>query len=160
MSAQTSYSLAQAKAYAGGIFALATNEISSRSVEGVAGFGFGVAVSRGTNKEKQAIAGGATGFLGITVRDLSREGAVNTGDIQYNETETAGIMRRGSIWAICPTGATPGDPVKYINSTGVLDSGVAVAGETQLEAATWETTTVAGELGVIRIEASVTSAGS
>ena len=160
MSAQTSYSLAQAKAYAGGIFALATNEISSRAVEGVAGFGFGVAVSRGTDKEKQAVVGGATGFLGIAVRDLGREGAANTGDIKYSETETAGIMRHGSIWAICPSGAVPGDLVNYVDATGVLDSGVAVVGETQLDGATWETTTVAGELGVIRIETTSTTAGS
>jgi len=159
MSAQTSYSIKQPKAYAGLIYAQAPHDIVSRMVETVAGIGFGVAVSRGTDKERQIVAGG-TDFLGITIRSLDKEGAANTGDIQWNETEAAGILRDGYIWAVCPAGCNPGDAVKYTDATGVLDAGAAAAGETQLDGAQWETVAAAGELAVIRIETSATTAGS
>lgn len=159
MSAQTSYSIKQPKAYAGLIYAQAPHDIVSRLVETVAGIGFGVAVSRGTDKERQIVAGG-TDFLGITIRSLDKEGAANTGAIQWNETESAGVIRDGYIWAVCPAGCNPGDAVKYTNATGVLDAGAAAAGETQLDGATWETVATAGELAVIRIETSATTAGA
>lgn len=159
MSAQTSYSIKQPKAYAGLIYAQAPHDIVSRMVETVAGIGFGVAVSRGTDKERQIVAGG-TDFLGITIRSLDKEGAANTGAIQWNETEAAGILRDGYIWAVCPAGCNPGDAVKYTNATGVIDAGAAAAGETQLDGAQWETVAAAGELAVIRIETSATTAGA
>lgn len=158
MSAQTSYALKQSVAYAGMIFALGEKSICSRSVETAAGIGFGVAVSRGTDKERQVVVGG-TDFIGITVRDLHKEGSAN-GAIKWNENETAAVMRSGEIWCVCPTGCNPGDAVNYVNTTGVLDSGAAVAGETQLDGAYWDSTASAGELAVIRIETSATTAGS
>lgn len=160
MSAQTSYARNIPKAYAGLIYALAPHDNISRDVEGAAGIEFGVAVSRGTDKDRQALPGGATGFLGITYRDLGREGAANTGAIKYSEKETAGIMRNGYIWAVCPTGCNPGDPVNYVDATGILDSGAAVAGETLINRATWETTAAAGELAVIRLDGTDTTAGA
>lgn len=159
MSAQTSYSIKQPGAYAGLIYAQAPHDIVSRDVETVAGIGFGVAVSRGTDKERQIVAGG-TDFLGITIRSLDKEGAANTGAIQWNETESAGVIRNGYIWAVCPAGCNPGDAVKYTNATGVINAGAAAAGETQLDGAQWETVAAAGELAVIRIETSATTAGA
>ena len=159
MSAQLSYDINQAVAYAGLIYAQAPHDIISRDVETVAGIAFGVAVSRGTDKDKQTILGG-TDFIGITIRSLEREGAANTGAIEYSETETAGILRNGYIWALCPTGCVPGDSVNYVDATGVLDSGTAVAGETQLDGAEWDSTASAGGLAVIRLNSLNTTAGS
>ena len=150
MSAQTSYSIKQPKAYVGLIYAQAPHDIVSRDVETVAGIGFGVAVSRGTNAERQIVAGGSD-FLGITIRSLDKEGAANTGAIQWNEKEAAGVLRSGYIWAVCPTGCNPGDAVKYTDATGVIDAGAPGAGETAIANAQWETVAVAGELAVIRI---------
>lgn len=147
MSAQTSYSINQAIAYAGMIFAQAPSDIMSASVEGASGIGFGVAVSRGTDKEKQIVAGGDGTFVGVTVRDLGREGS-NTGAIKYSETETAPVMRYGYIWVTCPTGCNPGDAAKYTDATGIIDSGAAGAGETDITGATFETVAAAGELAV------------
>lgn len=149
MAAQTSYSINQAKAYAGMLYAQAPHQISSFTVETAAGIPFGVAVSRGTDKESQAVLGGSD-YVGITVRSLEREGG-NAGTVQYSEKETAGVLREGFVWAICPTGCTAGDSVNYTTATGVLDAGTAGAGEAQIAGATWETTTAAGELGVIRL---------
>lgn len=159
MTVQTSYDLDQAVAYAGLIYAQAPHDISSRAVETAAGIGFGLAVSRGTDKEKEAVLGG-TDFLGISVRALDREGAINTGDIEYKQYESMSILRKGYIWAVCPDGCTAGDPVNYVNATGVFGAGAAVAGETQLDGAVWDTSAAAGELAVIRIETLDTTAGS
>ncbi len=159
MSAQTSYSINQRIALAGMLAAVHNHDIISRSIETAAGADFGIAVSRGTDKDKQAVIGGATGFLGITVRSLERENA-NDDTVKYSETETAGILREGYIYAICPAGCNPGNLVKYTDATGVLDAGVAAVGETQLNGAIWDTTAAAGELAIIRLAGIDTTAGS
>ena len=152
MSAQTSYAINQAIAYAGLIYAQNPSDIISRSVETVAGIPFAVVVSRGTDKDKQCILGGTTGILGITVRSLDREADDAAGAIEYAELETAAIMREGYIWAVCPTGCVPGDAVNFVEATGVLDSG-APSGttETGLDACYWDSTAAAGELAILRV---------
>ena len=159
MPAQTSYSIRQGKAYAGLIYAQAPHDIVSRAVETAAGVAFGVAVTRGTDPDKQVVLATSANFLGITIRSLEKEGG-DAGAIRWNVKETAGIMRVGYIWAVCPTGCVPGNAVKYTDGTGVLDSGAACASETQLNGATWETTASAGELAVVRIQTSAVTAGS
>ncbi len=158
MSVQTSYQINQPIAYAGLIYAQNPKDIVSRLVEGSAGINFGVAVSRGTDAENQILLGGAV-FQGITIRSLDKEGVVNTGVIKWNEFEAAGVLRDGYIWAVCPTGCVPGDVVNYVIATGILDSGAAVAGENALDDAFWDTTTAAGELGVIRLNGLDVTAG-
>lgn len=160
MSAQTSYTINQPVAYAGLIYAQAPHDIFSLSVETVAGIDFAVAVKRGTDLERQCDLAGSADFIGITIRSLDREGVVNTGAIKYNENETAGVMRKGYVWAVCPAGCNPGDAVKYTDDTGVLDAGSAGVGETQLDGATWETVASAGELAVVRLESEAVTAGS
>lgn len=152
MSAQTSYGINQPVAYAGQLFAQSPHDIISRLVEGAAGIGFGVVVSRGTDKDTQALIGGTTGILGITVRALDRESDDAAGAIEYAETESAAIIRDGYIWAVCPTGCVPGDAVNYTEATGVLDSGAPVGvGETGLDDCYWDSTASAGELAVLRV---------
>lgn len=152
MSAQTSYSINQPVAYAGLIYALHPHDIDSMSVETAAGIAFGVAVSRGTDPDRQIVLGGDAAFYGITIRSLEREGDDAAGAISYSEKETAGVMRKGYIWVVCPTGCVPGDSVKYNDTTGVIDAGVAGAGETQLNNASFETTAAAGGLAVLKLE--------
>jgi len=159
MSAQTSYDIRQGKAYAGLIYAQAPHDIVSRSVETVAGIGFGVAVTRGTDADKQIVPAASADFLGVTIRSLEQEGG-EAGAIKWDVKETAGVMRSGYIWAVCPTGCVPGDAVNYADGTGVLDSGAAGAGSTSLDGASWETTAVAGELAVVRLSTSAVTAGA
>lgn len=160
MSAQTSYTIKQGKAYAGLLYDLAPHNIISRAVEPSAGIDFGVAVTRGTDADKQIDFAGSADFLGITVRSLENEGAANTGDLNYSQYKTAAVLREGYIWVVCPAGCVPGDDVKYTDGTGVLDAGAAGAGETQLDGASWETTAAAGELAVLRLDTSAVTAGS
>ena len=159
MAAQTTYSIRQGKAYAGLIYAQAPHDIVSRAVETAAGVAFGVAVTRGTDADKQIVPAASADFLGITIRSLEKEGGT-AGAIQWNAKETAGVMRSGYIWAVCPTGCVPGDAVNYADGTGVLDSGAAGAGSTSLDGASWETTAVAGELAVVRLSTSAVTAGA
>jgi len=160
MSAQTSYDRSIQRAVAGLIYALFPSSILSRAIETVAGAGFGIAVSRGTDKDTQAAIGG-TDLLGITVRVLDMEGAANTGALKYSETDTAAIMNDGYIWAVCPTGCTPGDLVNYVAATGVLDSGAAAgAGERLINGAYWDSTAAAGGLAVLRIVSTATTVGA
>lgn len=152
MSAQLTYEINQAVAYAGLIYAQAPKDVLSLSVEGAAGIEFGIACSRGTDASRQVVAGGDDTFIGITVRDLDREGAANTGAVKYLETETAAIIRFGYVWVVCPSGCNAGDPANYVDATGVIDSGAAIAGETDIVGATFETTAAAGELAVLRLK--------
>jgi len=157
MSAQLSYDINQPVAYAGLIYAQAPHDIISRDAE--AAIGFGVAVGRGANPDKQCVAGGvAADYLGISIRSLEREGASN-GAVQYEATETVGIIRTGYVWAVCPAGCVPGDGVLYTSANGVLDAGAAGAGAVSIDGAAWQTTTAAGELGVIRLGPGTATAG-
>ena len=160
MSAQLSYAINQGKAYAGLIYAQAPHDIVSRAIETAAGIQFGVAVKRGTDADTQAVLATSADYMGVTIRSLENEGAANTGNIKWDFKSTAGIMRSGYIWAVCPTGCSPGDPVNYADGTGILDSGTAGVGETQLNGATWETTATAGELAVLRLDTFSVTAGS
>lgn len=153
MTAQTSYAILQPVAYAGQIVDLAPRNVISRSIETALGAAFGIIVSRGTDKDKQAVIGGTTGILGVTVRALDQEGAANTGAIKYDVTDTAAIMRNGYIWVICPTGCVPGDPVNFVEATGVIDSGApSGTGETGLDDFFFDSTAAAGELAVLRVK--------
>ena len=153
MSAQTTYAINQAVAYAGAIFANAPKDVISRAVETAAGIAFGVVVSRGTDKDKECILGGTTGILGVSIRSLDREADDAAGAIEYSQYETAGIMRDGYIWAVCPTGCVPGDAVNFVEATGVLDSGApAGVGETGLDDCFWDSTAAAGELAILRVK--------
>jgi hypothetical protein len=158
MSGQNSYDLRQASGYAGQVYSDAPKDIITRAVETAAGIDFGVAVSQGAADDQATL--GGTAYLGVSIRSLDQEGAANTGAIKWDETEAMGILRTGYIYAVCPTGCVPMDAVKFTNTTGALDSGVAGVGETQLNGGTWQYTAAAGEIGVIRLESTLTTAGS
>jgi len=153
MSPQLSYDINTVIGYPGLVFDLGPHDIDSRSAEGVDGIKFGIALSRGTNKDKQVLPGNNSDFFGISIRSLDREGAVNTGVIKYLEFETVGVLRSGAIRIICPTGCVPGDDVFYNVDDGVLDS-VELGGpeNIQLRGAIWDSIASAGELGIILLE--------
>ncbi len=140
------------------------NEIVSRAAQVTppAQIVFGLVVGRGTNPDDQAIPGGSpTNFLGVTVRSVGKEGIQNALVLAYSNTEAMAIMREGRIFATCPTGCVPGDVVNFVNATGVLDSGAAIADETNIVGASWESTTAAGKVGLLRLKRdSALTAGS
>lgn len=160
MVAQISYSINQPIAVHGQLYSLSPNDIVSRLAEGVAGIGVGVAVSRGTDVDRQMVLGGATNYLGITVRSLDRENDVNTGDVIFLETAAASVLRKGYIYLICPAGCAAGALAFYDDTTGIVNAGTAGAGETQITNAYWDTTAAAGEIAVLVLETTANTAGS
>lgn len=148
---QLAYSLSIGIGVEGQIYAQFPSEITSKAVETVAGIAPARVVSRGT-ADNQVVLGGTTPF-GITVRSLDIEGAVNTNNAHYDQYKTAPIMLEGYIVCACPTGCSPGDPVNYVEATGVLDSGAASGtGETALDDCSWESSAAAGALAVLRVK--------
>ena len=150
MSAQTSYGLSQANALAGLLYSTEKGDRITRAAEGAADIPFGYAVSRGTNADTQAVAGG-TSFLGITIRSLDQEGSAQTGDLAYRPTQAMAVMRAGYIWVAVAAGCVPGDVAKYVTATGAIDSGAPVVGEAAIPGGTFETTATAGTLALLRI---------
>lgn len=150
MVAQTSYELNIGKGYNGQLYSANDYNYTkiSRIAEGL--IEFGRATSRGTDLENQVEQGG-NDYQGIAFRSLDREGEIFTGKIQYNDKDTVGLLVVGYIWLVCPAGCTAGDPVKYDPDTGILDAGVALAGEIQLDNAAWESTASAGDIAYVYV---------
>jgi len=155
MSVQTSYSRLMDPRIHGTLNDLNDNEIQSGAAE--VAIPVGIAVANGT-AEGQVVLASDADFLGIAIRDLRREGVINTGNLDYLVEENVSVLRSGRINLTCPTGCTVGDPVNFVDATGVIDAGAPVAGETAIGGATWETTTAAGEVGIVRLPDSVTIA--
>jgi len=151
MSGQTSYSINTANAVAGLVADIGFNEIDSFIAE--VEVAFGIIVSRGTNSGQcdPGIGAGAGLVLGVSVRDLAREGALNSGDVSYAAEDVAAVMRSGQINVVIPSGGSAGDVLNFVDATGVIDAGVAIAGETDLTGWTLEADVVAGAVGVIRL---------
>ena len=158
MSVQLSYSRDMDPRIHGSLNDLNNNEVQSGAAE--AAIAVGVAVKNGT-AEGQVLTATATDFIGVAIRDISREGVLNTGSLDYIAEENVSVLRSGRINLTCPAGCSVGDLVNYVDATGVIDAGAAAAGETQIGGATWETTTAAGEVGIVRFKGDLTlTAGS
>lgn len=148
MVAQTAYTTSIANATPGLLADINNNEIDSFLAEGA--IPFGVVVQRGTSDKQVTVGGDALG-IGISIRDLSREGAQGSGNVSYADEETVGVLRRGKIFVTIPSGGSAGDPINYVDATGVIDAGVPVAGETAIAGATLEEDVAAGGIGAIRV---------
>ncbi len=155
MSAQTTYQRDIDARIHGSLNDLNDNELQSNNAE--AAIAIGIAVSRGTNEDDVVPAVDAE-FIGISIRDLSQEAIIITDVIPYVADDNVSVLRSGRINLTCPTGCTAGDLVLFADGTGVIDSGTAGAGATQIGGATWETTTAAGEVGIVRVPSTVTIA--
>lgn len=140
---QTSYPIEQAAAFHGQLYSSFDNDVFSAAAE--TEVDFGIVVSRGTDPDNQVVPGGALG-VGISVRSLEREGVAGSGLISYAATETVGYVRNGYIYITCVDGCVPGDQVVYTAASGVIGTGAI-----DLVGAFWQSTTPAGEIGLIRI---------
>lgn len=147
MAAQTTYTQDAAKALPGLVaYGYGPNEIVSKKAEGA--FNFGLVVVRGTSDTQVKLNG--TVQFGVSVRDIHRENT-STPATLYQDEDVAAIMKRGYIWATIADAGVPGNALNFVNATGVIGVGTAVAGETDLTGWTLETTVGAGELGLIRV---------
>ena len=150
MSAQTSYQINTNKRIHGSLSDLQNSEVDTYAAEG-GEIGLGVVVSKGTDPEQQAVLGGVAP-VGITLRDLTREGKPVTAVLTYDETEEMSVLKAGRVNITLPAGGNPGDALKYNTTTGVIDVGAPGAGEAVLAGAQIRTVTVAGGVAEIRYE--------
>ena len=125
-----------------GMLADETNWASdTRIVETVAGIGFGLGVSQGTNDNGCIIGGSA--YVGVTRADptLARADlapATSPGIDTYSKGDNAGVLTMGDIWVNCYASVTPATAsVTFEASTGKLG----IAGTT-IPNARWMTTAV------------------
>lgn len=120
MPLQTSYAERLAPAVAGQVANMRSRDAITRNCETAAGIGFGLAVSRGADKERGAVLGGAlTVFLGVSMKDITLVSDVAD---EYQENENVGILTQGEIWVQVTGSPDPSDPVDYDTTTGVFSA--------------------------------------
>jgi len=112
---------------------------------------FGYAVIRGTDTELQAKAGGGSNIIGIAMRSQVSE-RDSSGVDKIHDEQPFEVLRDGMTIATASNGCTPGAAVCVVNATGVLKSGAAGSGETQLRGCVWESTASAGNYAKIKVD--------
>lgn len=140
--------------YAGGLVDENTAIIETR-VNGAAGaIDFGLAVARLNDKECKVIAADGDDIVGISVRHAIRS-ANSSGVVNYVQYDAVPVLRSGYIYVTALENAVPGDAVISVTAQGgqlgSTTGGAAGAGRVVVPNATWETTTTAGEIGIVRI---------
>ena len=144
---QTNYKQYMGKAYAGMIADVQfQNNIVSRVLESATIYP-GLIVSRGTDKERQVVVGGAAA-IGAVVRSLDAENnAAN--ELQYAAKDTLGIMVAGVIWVELANTGSPGDAICYATATGIVSAGAPGGGQVALNGRLDSEVTANGDLARI-----------
>lgn len=140
--------------YAGQIVDTNPATIESKTNDQATAIDFGVAVARSAADDTcKAPAADGDKIIGISVRHAIRP-ADSSGNVTYAQKDSVPIMRSGYIYATAYENATRGDGVISVTAqSGKLGSttgGAAGAGRVAVPGATWETTTSAGQIGIIR----------
>lgn len=115
--------------------------------ETVAGIGLGRAVSEGTNA-RGVVLGGATKFVGVSVKDITIIPASGTVVDLYPRYSNMGVMAEGDLWVRPVAAVTHGAPATYDSTTGQLNpvaAGVAIPGSRYITSAS------AGQLAILRL---------
>lgn len=137
-----------AKAEAGGKYDIRPDVVTSFAAEGAVPFG--LAVTRGTNKDKQCVVvdAAADPFLGVALKTHT---IVQTGDVaQYEDTDTVSVLQFGACWVEVTSDVAAGAPA-YVDITNgkftdVSTDNLAVPG------GKFFTTATSGNLAVLEIQ--------
>lgn len=116
---------------------------------------FGVAVARSAaDNTCKAPAADGDKIVGISVRHAIRP-ADSSNNVTYAQKDAVPVLRDGFVYATAYENATRGDGVISVTAqSGKLGSttgGAAGTGRVAVPGATWETTTTAGSIGIVRI---------
>ncbi len=117
---------------------------------------FGSAVARGAvNYSCKAPTADGDAIIGIAIRHVVMV-ADTSGNVAYLQNATVPVLLSGDIYAVPVANVVAGDGVISVTaSNGTLSgttAGAAGAGRVAVPGATWETTTTAGQVGMIRIK--------
>jgi hypothetical protein len=143
-------------AYSGMIANMVPNTIISLSNEAAQVIDFGYAVVRGAaNDTCKAPSADGDVVIGISVRNSTIHAATTAGEVTYTRYDSVAIMREGYIHAVAAENTTRGTGVLSLTAQfgklGAVSAGAAGAGRVAVTNATWETTTTAGSVGLVRI---------
>lgn len=108
---QTSYTQDFVVAQVGQIADISNRVIDSFAAEGQ--IGFGIAVARGTNKQKQVIPFLGTGFVGISVFEHNENGL-------YKDEDSVSVMTSGRIYVTTAATVVAGTTAYAVNATGAI----------------------------------------
>lgn len=108
---QTSYTQDYVIGQAGQIADISDRTIDSFAAEGE--IGFGIAVARGTNKQKQVIPFAGTGFVGISVFEHNENGL-------YKDEDSVSVMTSGRIYVTTAATVVAGTTAFAVNATGAI----------------------------------------
>ena len=108
---QTSYTQDYVIGQAGQIADISDITIDSFAAEGE--IGFGIAVARGTNKQKQVIPFAGTGFVGISVFEHNENGL-------YKDEDSVSVMTSGRIYVTTAATVVAGTTAYAVNATGAI----------------------------------------
>ena len=141
--------------YAGEVVNMHANVIDSKTNEGTIAIDFGNAVARGTtdNTIKAPTVDGDK-IIGISVRHVTMV-ADASGNVNYPRYSSVPHIRDGYTYVTAFENAVRGDGVISVTAQngklGSTTGGAAGAGRVAVPNATWETTTTAGNIGIVRI---------
>lgn len=91
-------------------------DISNRTIDSFAAEGeiaFGIAVARGTNKQKQVIPFAGTGFVGVSVFEHNENGL-------YKDEDSVSVMTSGRIYVTTAATVVAGETAYAVNATGLF----------------------------------------
>lgn len=98
-------------------------DISDRTIDSFAAQGtiaFGIAVARGTNKQKQVIPFAGSGFVGISVFEHNENGL-------YKDDDSVSVMTSGRIYVTTAATVVAGETAYAVNATGAITNAAANA---------------------------------
>jgi len=146
---QRTYRPQQAAGLAGLIVDETRASVSTYQCGTSAGIGFGLAVSQGSGSDTQAVIGGASKFIGLTVRDVTLDGlpidplldAIAPVDT-YQQYANMAVMHTGHMWVVAHAIVAAGDALFYASADGTLSN--SASGEAAFGYIDFTTNPVAG----------------
>lgn len=108
---QTSYTQDYVIGQVGQIADISDRVIDSFAAEGT--IAFGIAVARGTNKQKQVIPFAGSGFVGISVFEHNENGL-------YKDDDSVSVMTSGRIYVTTAATVVAGETAYAVNATGAI----------------------------------------
>jgi hypothetical protein len=141
--------------YDGQIATLNPHVTDSKINESATAIQFGRAVARGAEDNTAKVpAADSDQIIGIAARQLVGVADQN-GVTAYAQGVAVPVLKLGFVFATAAEATTRGDGVISITAgggtLGSVTGGAAGTGRVAIPGATWETSTAAGEIGVVRI---------
>jgi hypothetical protein len=148
---QTSYSYNMPVAQAGQLADIRDNVIESFSAQGV--IGLGLAVVAGTDKDRQGKLPAAASdvFRGVSVADQALEQGYKTGVVQYADTSTVPVLRRGQIWVTVAVNVSADDAAFFVPTTGQFSNTANAAANGAVPGGVFRSSGTAGGLAKLEI---------